>query len=69
MKPVCPVDECGRFNEEITDFKGIYVKDADKLICKYLKVIFSFFWFCELIFLNQRSILTRVFFLLVLLHF
>uniref|UniRef100_A0A158Q609 Isoleucine--tRNA ligase, cytoplasmic n=1 Tax=Dracunculus medinensis TaxID=318479 RepID=A0A158Q609_DRAME len=37
MKPVCPVDECGRFNEEITDFKGIYVKDADKLICKYLK--------------------------------
>uniref|UniRef100_A0A915BL74 Isoleucine--tRNA ligase, cytoplasmic n=2 Tax=Parascaris univalens TaxID=6257 RepID=A0A915BL74_PARUN len=37
MKPICPVDECGRFKEEITDFKGMYVKDADKLICRYLK--------------------------------
>lgn len=38
MKPICPVDGCGRFNEEITDFCGQYVKDADKNICKYLKV-------------------------------
>lgn len=37
MKPVCPVDECGKFKEEVSDFKGIYVKDADKLICRYLK--------------------------------
>lgn len=38
MKPICPVDECGRFKNEITDFCGQYVKDADKNICKYLKV-------------------------------
>ncbi|MCP9261114.1 Isoleucine--tRNA ligase, cytoplasmic [Dirofilaria immitis] len=37
MKPVCPVDECGRFREEVSDFCGQYVKDADKNICKYLK--------------------------------
>ncbi|VDK55963.1 unnamed protein product [Anisakis simplex] len=37
MKPVCPVDECGKFKEEVSDFKGMYVKDADKLICRYLK--------------------------------
>ncbi|VDK71772.1 unnamed protein product [Litomosoides sigmodontis] len=37
MKPICPVDECGRFKNEITDFCGQYVKDADKNICKYLK--------------------------------
>lgn len=38
MKAICPVDECGRFKEAVTDFKGMYVKDADKLICRYLKV-------------------------------
>lgn len=38
MKPICPVDECGRFRDEIVDFSGQYVKDADKNICKYLKV-------------------------------
>ncbi|KAL3998092.1 isoleucine--tRNA ligase [Acanthocheilonema viteae] len=37
MKPICPVDECGRFRDEIIDFCGQYVKDADKNICKYLK--------------------------------
>uniref|UniRef100_A0A915PQN9 Isoleucine--tRNA ligase, cytoplasmic n=1 Tax=Setaria digitata TaxID=48799 RepID=A0A915PQN9_9BILA len=37
MKPVCPVNDCGRFKDEITDFCGQYVKDADKNICKYLK--------------------------------
>ncbi|VDP10601.1 unnamed protein product [Heligmosomoides polygyrus] len=37
MKIVCPVDESGRFTEEVTDFKGMYVKDADKQICKRLK--------------------------------
>lgn len=34
---ICPVDEKGLFTEEVTDFKGIYVKDADKLIIKALK--------------------------------
>ncbi|KAK6090833.1 hypothetical protein P3W45_000078 [Vairimorpha bombi] len=33
----CPVDENGRFTEEVTDFVGIYVKDADKQIIKFLK--------------------------------
>ncbi|VDP12826.1 unnamed protein product [Onchocerca flexuosa] len=37
MKPICPVDECGRFKDEVVDFCGQYVKDADKNICKYLK--------------------------------
>lgn len=34
---ICPVDEKGFFTDEVTDFKGIYVKDADKLILKHLK--------------------------------
>ncbi|KAK6059781.1 isoleucine--tRNA ligase [Cooperia oncophora] len=37
MKIICPVDESGRFTEEVSDFAGMYVKDADKLICKRLK--------------------------------
>jgi len=37
MKLVCPVDPSGRFTEEVTDFKGMYVKDADKEIVKNLK--------------------------------
>ncbi|XP_005110126.1 isoleucine--tRNA ligase, cytoplasmic [Aplysia californica] len=37
MKIVCPVDPSGRFTEEVTDFKGMYVKDADKEIVKNLK--------------------------------
>lgn len=34
---VCPVDEKGQFTSEVVDFKGIYVKDADKAIIKHLK--------------------------------
>lgn len=34
---VCPVDSCGRFTEPVHDFLGMYVKDADKEIIKYLK--------------------------------
>ncbi|KAF7634836.1 hypothetical protein Mgra_00005730 [Meloidogyne graminicola] len=34
---VCPVDEKGIFTDEVTDFKGLYVKDADKQIIKMLK--------------------------------
>ncbi len=33
----CPVDESGRFTAEVTDFKGQYVKDADKEIIRMLK--------------------------------
>uniref|UniRef100_A0AC35UBK5 Isoleucine--tRNA ligase n=1 Tax=Rhabditophanes sp. KR3021 TaxID=114890 RepID=A0AC35UBK5_9BILA len=36
MKIVCPVDQEGKFTDEVTDFKGLYVKDADKLIMKNL---------------------------------
>ena len=34
---VCPLDASGRFTDKVTDFKGMYVKDADKHIIKYLK--------------------------------
>lgn len=34
---VCPVDEEGRFTEEVTDYKGLFVKDADKKIIRDLK--------------------------------
>ena len=34
---VCPLDASGRFTDKVTDFKGKYVKDADKEIIKYLK--------------------------------
>merc|ERR550525_1106959 len=34
---VCPLDEVGKFTEEVTDFVGQYVKDADKNIIKHLK--------------------------------
>lgn len=33
----CPIDDCGRFVEPVTEFLGIYVKDADKSIIKNLK--------------------------------
>jgi len=33
----CPVDDAGKFTKEITDFVGLYVKDADKEIIKKLK--------------------------------
>lgn len=35
--PVCPVDDSGRFTPEVSDFRGMYVKEADKLILKKLK--------------------------------
>ncbi|KAG9483419.1 hypothetical protein GDO78_009373 [Eleutherodactylus coqui] len=35
--PVCPVNASGCFSEEVTDFAGQYVKDADKDIIKMLK--------------------------------
>ncbi|TGZ66266.1 hypothetical protein CRM22_005414 [Opisthorchis felineus] len=34
---VCPVDATGCFTAEISDFAGMYVKEADKLICQNLK--------------------------------
>ncbi|KAF0989605.1 hypothetical protein HZS_4999 [Henneguya salminicola] len=33
----CPVDVCGNFIEPVVDFIGMYVKDADSKIIKYLK--------------------------------
>lgn len=35
--PPCPIDDIGRFTKEVSDFQGIYVKDADKEIIKALK--------------------------------
>lgn len=35
---ICPVDDSGRFTEEVTDFVGQYVKDADKNIIQQLKI-------------------------------
>tara|TARA_A100001011_G_scaffold386686_1_gene463037 strand:- start:13976 stop:17173 length:3198 start_codon:yes stop_codon:yes gene_type:complete len=35
--PVCPVNMEGKFSEEVTDFAGMYVKEADKNIIRYLK--------------------------------
>ncbi|HSX12145.1 MAG TPA: isoleucine--tRNA ligase, partial [Rhabdochlamydiaceae bacterium] len=34
---VCPVDHNGKFTDEVPHFQGLYVKDADKGIIKYLK--------------------------------
>uniref|UniRef100_A0A0K2TFA5 Isoleucine--tRNA ligase, cytoplasmic n=1 Tax=Lepeophtheirus salmonis TaxID=72036 RepID=A0A0K2TFA5_LEPSM len=34
---VCPLDDAGRFVDPVTDFKGQYVKDADKEIIMTLK--------------------------------
>lgn len=31
-----PVDDAGNFSPEVTDFRGLYVKDADKEIVKFL---------------------------------
>ncbi|OBZ86658.1 Isoleucine--tRNA ligase, cytoplasmic [Choanephora cucurbitarum] len=33
----CPVDESGIFTEEVPEYKGMYVKDADKVIQKDIK--------------------------------
>lgn len=34
---ICPIDASGKFIEPVTDFLGLYVKDADKEIMKNLK--------------------------------
>ncbi len=34
---VCPIDDDAKFTEEVTDFEGIFVKDADSAIIKKLK--------------------------------
>lgn len=34
--PPNPIDDLGKFTAEVTDYKGVYVKDADKLIIKKL---------------------------------
>ncbi|GBM64694.1 Isoleucine--tRNA ligase, cytoplasmic, partial [Araneus ventricosus] len=36
---VCPLDLSGKFVDPVVDFKGQYVKDADKNIIKHLKSI------------------------------
>ncbi|KAL8292459.1 hypothetical protein RQP46_001071 [Phenoliferia psychrophenolica] len=35
--PPCPIDERGMFTNEVPDFEGQYIKDADKAIMKVLK--------------------------------
>ncbi|KAK0075984.1 hypothetical protein PV325_006058 [Microctonus aethiopoides] len=37
QEAICPVDNCGKFTEPVNDFIGLYVKDADKEIVKYLQ--------------------------------
>ncbi len=34
---VCPIDDAGKFTDEVDDYKGMYVKDTDKLIIRRLK--------------------------------
>lgn len=34
---VCPIDMEGKFESEVSDFAGLYVKEADKGIIRYLK--------------------------------
>jgi len=34
---VCPVDDQGKFTKEVTDYQGVYVKEADKDIIKRFK--------------------------------
>lgn len=35
--PPNPVDESGKFTAEVTDFAGVYIKDAERKIIKHLK--------------------------------
>ncbi|XP_052781081.1 isoleucine--tRNA ligase, cytoplasmic-like [Mya arenaria] len=37
MDMVCPVDSTGKFTDPVSEFKGEYIKDADKKIIKKLK--------------------------------
>ena len=34
---VCPVDQNGKFTNEVPEYQGIFVKDADKEIIRHLK--------------------------------
>ena len=36
-QPPCPLDSNGRFVDPVTDYKGLYIKDADKKIMDDLK--------------------------------
>ncbi|EDQ92788.1 uncharacterized protein MONBRDRAFT_19043 [Monosiga brevicollis MX1] len=33
----CPLDDCGKYTDEVSDYKGMYIKDADNVIIKRLK--------------------------------
>lgn len=37
IEPVCPVDNNGQFTDEIPEYRGLFVKDADKEIIRHLK--------------------------------
>lgn len=37
IDPVCPVDNNGRFTEEVPEYQNLFVKDADKDIIRHLK--------------------------------
>lgn len=37
IEPVCPIDENCQFTDEVADYKGLFVKDADKDIARKLK--------------------------------
>lgn len=37
VEPVCPVDQNGKYTKQIPEYKGLFVKDADKDIIKRLK--------------------------------
>jgi isoleucyl-tRNA synthetase len=37
IEPVCPVDQNGKFTDEVPEYAGLFVKDADKEIIKRLK--------------------------------
>ena len=37
IEPVCPVDNNGHFTHEIAEYRGLFVKDADKEIIRRLK--------------------------------
>lgn len=41
---VCPVDQNGKFTSEVSDFEGIYVKDADKGLIKQIKEMGRLFY-------------------------
>ncbi|WP_066483438.1 isoleucine--tRNA ligase [Candidatus Chlamydia sanziniae] len=41
---VCPVDDHGNFTEEIPEYQGQYIKNADKQIIKFLKHVGKIFY-------------------------